>query len=162
MFVQTESHDYTSHFCTWRDLLLIPSTCNAIRKPSRICPSPLQRDVGINQQGVGGGEMQGGTHEVGGPSSASWKRAMTNVIACFLLFLLPSPAANTCYTQATPHHHLPCIQMWAGGGYCCRFDATPTTTTTLTSKCEPEVVFLIVSTQLPPPPPPSHPSASQR
>jgi hypothetical protein len=93
---------------------------------SRIRPSPLQRDVGVNQQGVGGGETRGGTHEVGGPSSVLRKRATTFVIACFLPFLLPSPAANACYTQAA------------------------TTTTTLMSKRELVVVTVIVSTRLPP------------
>jgi len=60
------------------------------------------------------------------------------------------------------HHHLPCIQMRAGGGSFCRFDMTPTTTTSLVSKCELEVVIFVVSTRLPPPPPPLHPNASQR
>ena len=60
---------------------------------------------------------------MGGPSSASQKQAMTNVIARFLLFFLPSPATNACYTQAA------------------------TTTTSLASKCEPEVVrFDMIST----------------
>src|SRR5258708_15279639 len=134
-----------------------PQLATPSASASRIRPSPLQRDVGVNQQGVGGGETRGGTHEVGGPSSASRKRATTNVVARFLSFLLPSPAANACYTQAAPHHHLPRIQMRAGGGYCRRFDATPTTTTSLASKREPEVVFLVVSTRLPPPLPPSRP-----
>jgi len=144
---------------------------------------------------------------VGGPSSASRKWATTNVIARFLPFLLPSPATNTCYTQAATttslaskcepevvlfvvstqlpplpppscpnaswrwlflsfqhdchHHHLPHIQMRAGGGHFCRFDTTPTTTS-LASKCELEVVIFIILTRLPPPPPPSHPNASRR
>jgi hypothetical protein len=106
--------------------------------------------------------MRGGTHEVGGPSSASRKWATTFVVACFLLFLLPSPTANACYTQAAPHHHLSRIQMRAGGGYCRRFYMTPTTTTSLASKHEPEVVFLVVSTRLPPPLPPSRSNVSRR
>ena len=115
-----------------------PQLATPSANTSRICPSPLQRDVGINQQGVGGGETRGGTHEVGGPSSALRKWAMTNVIARFLPFLLPSPATNACYTQPA------------------------TTTTSLASKCEPEEVTQVVSTRLLPPPPPSHPNASRR
>jgi len=136
MFVQTESHDYASRFCTWCDLLFI-QLATPSANASCIRPSPLQRDVGVNQQGVGGGETRGGTHEVGGPSSASRKRATTNVVARFLPFLLPSLATNACYTQAA-------------------------TTTSLASKREPEVVLFIVSTRLPPPPPPSRPNASRR
>jgi len=82
--------------------------------------------------------MRGGTQEVGGPSSASRKRATTNVVARFLSFFLPSPATNTCYTQ------------------------NATTTSSLASKREPEVVFFDVSTHSSPPPPPSHPNASRR
>ena len=100
---------------------------------------PLIRGMWAStNRGVRGGETQGGTQEVGGPSSASRKRATTKVVACFLPFLLSSPATNACYTQAA------------------------TTTTSLASKCEPEAVTVVISMRLPPPPPPSHPNASWR
>jgi len=60
------------------------------------------------------------------------------------------------------HHHLPRIQMRAGGGSFHCFDMTPTTTTSLASKREPEVVIFVLSTRLPQPPPPSRPNASRR
>ena len=44
------------------------------------------------------------------------------------------------------HHHLPRIQMRAGGGPFQHFDAPPTTTTSLASKCKLEVVHFSVST----------------
>ena len=76
--------------------------------------------------------------EVGGPSSASRKWAMTNVVAYFLPFLLCQPTTNTQYTHSA------------------------TTTTSLASKRELEVDFSDCLTHLPPVPSPSHPNASQR
>jgi len=66
------------------------------------------------------------------------------------------------FRRASHLHHLPRVQMRAGGGHFHRFDPTPTTTTSLASKCEPEVVFFVVSTRSPPPPPPSRLNASWR
>ena len=84
-------------------------------------------------------KREGGAQEVGGPSTgASRKRATTFVVARFLPFILPSPAANACYAQ------------------------TATSTTSLASNREPEVVFFVLSTRHPPPPPPSHSDASWR
>ena len=100
---------------------------------------PLVRGMWAStNRGVRGGETRGGTQDVGGPSSASRKRATTKVVAHFLLFLLSSPATNACYTQAA------------------------TTTTSLMSKHEPEAVTVVIPTRLPPPPPPSHPNTSRR
>ena len=66
------------------------------------------------------------------------------------------------FRHVTHHHHLPRIQLQAGGGIFRSFNTSPTTTTSLASKCEPEVVLFVISTRHPPPPPPSHPNASQR
>jgi len=47
--------------------------------------------------GIGGRETQGGTQQVGGPSSASQKRAMTLVVARFFLIISspnPQPTPN--------------------------------------------------------------------
>jgi hypothetical protein len=99
---------------------------------------------------------------VGGPSSASRKRATTNVVARFLPFIIPSPAANACYAQTATtttslaSKHEPEVVFFPS------FDMSPTTTTSLASNREPEVVLFIVLTCHPPPPPPSRPNASRR
>ena len=171
MFQLSTDHDHvTSRHISAHDLTCIvdlPQLAMPSAEASRICPSPLQRDVGgswSSNRGVGGGETRGGTQEVGGPSSASRKWATTNVIARFLPFLLPSPTTYAHCTQAPGchHHHLPRIEMQARGGYCPHFNTTPTATTSLMSKREPEVVIFILSTQLPPQAPPLHPNVSRR
>ena len=115
---------------------------------------------------------------MGGPSSASRKRAMTFVVTRFLPFLPPQPTTDANYTH---YHHLTCIQTRAGGGsYICQ--GPTTTNTSLASKREPAVsvsthlqpppslhlsasrrwIFSTLSTHLPPPPPPSRPNAIRR
>jgi len=66
------------------------------------------------------------------------------------------------FRHDTHHHHLPRVQMRAGGGCFSPSNASATTTTSLVSKREPEVVVFIILTRLPLPPPPSHPNASRR
>jgi len=101
---------------------------------------------------------------VGGPRSASRKRATTFVVARFLPFLLPQPPLMPGIPTVPPppppshpnasrrwsfrrfrrdchHHHLPHMQMRAGGGFFSTFDASTTTTTSLACKRKPEVVF---------------------
>ena len=59
--------------------------------------------------------------------------------------------------------HLPRVQMRARGGFFFGFDTSTTSTTSLASKRELGVVLSSVSTSLPPPPPPpSHPNTSRR
>ena len=93
-------------------------------------PSPLLRDVGSSMNtsgcaewtaaapapphskgmwvdtysihgGIGGGNTQGGTQQVGGPSSASQKWAMTFVVALFFSSLSPA-TSNTPLTISNP------------------------------------------------------------
>ena len=105
--------------------------------------------------------MRGGGQEVGGPSTgASRKRATTNVVAHFLLFILPSPAANACYAQTATSTTSLASKRKPEVVFFRSFDMSPTTS--LTSNREPEVVFFDISTRHPPPPPPSHPDASWR
>jgi len=76
---------------------------------SRTRPSPLQRDVGghiLARPRNWGGETQGGTQEMGGPSSASKKRATTFAVARFSLFpttndIEPHIAPAACIVTAT-------------------------------------------------------------
>ena len=74
----------------------------------------------------------------GRPRQCIRKQATTNVVACFLPFLLRQSSTNAQYTHSA------------------------TTTTSLASKHELEVDFLDCSTGLPPAPPPSHPNTSWR
>ena len=106
-------------------------------------------------------KREGGGQEVGGPSTgASQKRAMTNVIAHFLPFILPSPAANTCYAQTATSTTSLASKREPEVVFFRSFDMSPTTS--LGSNREPEVVFFVLLTCHPPPPPPSRPDVSWR
>ena len=106
-------------------------------------------------------KREGGAQEVGGPSTgASRKRATTNVVARFLPFILPSPAANACYAQTATSTTSLASKREPEVVFFRSFNMSPTTS--LASNCEPEVVFFVLSTRLLPPPPPSHPNASRR
>jgi len=78
------------------------------------------------------------------------------------IYLLTVPPGQNDTRSPCYHHHLPRVQMRAGGGWFRHFDATPTTTTFLPSKREPGVVHLVVSTCIQPPPSPSRWNASWR
>jgi len=68
-------------------------------------PSPFQRDVGGHmpaRRGNWGGTTQGGTQEMGGPSSASQKQATTFVVACFSLFAFPPTTTNDIERYTAP------------------------------------------------------------
>ena len=106
-------------------------------------------------------KCEGGAQEVGGPSTgASRKRAMTNVVAHFLPFILPSPAANACYAQTATSTTSLASKREPEVVFFHSFDMSPTTS--LASNRELVVVFFVLSTRLPPPPPPSRPNASRR
>ena len=95
MFVPTGQDHMTFVHMTRLIRIDSTSTCNAISKRSRIHPSPLQRDVGVNQQG-----SLGWRNARGDPGSGP-KRCVAktgNDICCcpFFPFILPLPAANAC------------------------------------------------------------------
>jgi hypothetical protein len=60
--------------------------------PTHSHPSPFLRDVGGSfsplDGGIGEGEPQEGTHDVGGPPGVSQTKTTTNVVVSFLPFLL--------------------------------------------------------------------------
>jgi hypothetical protein len=61
--------------------------------PTHSHPSPFQRDVGRSfsprDGGIGEGEPQGRTHDVGGPPGASRAETMTFVVVSFLHTVAP-------------------------------------------------------------------------
>jgi len=120
-----------------------PTPSANAENPSRIRPSPLQRDVGgsyLINGGVGDGETRGGTQEVGGPSSAyeNWQRQMSLPVFFHSFFVNPplTPGIPTVPRPPPPSRpnasrrwsffdfphvchddHLPRVQTRAGGGF---------------------------------------------
>ena len=80
-----------------------------------IRPSPFQRDVGgssLLDEGFRERETQGGTHCVGGPSSASQQRTTMNIVVRFLHSFVRFVQLTTSTRQATQRRLLPHHNFW--------------------------------------------------